>query len=135
MFWLCPWYAEVPKPGIKPAPQQWQCQILNLLSHEGSPVASFFMASPAYLFFHVNFSAWYFWTLYQVYWLIWEELVISSSETSRVELSSCHSLSFNSVNFFFYLNLVYFSLFISRLFLFFLSFFFFIFFLLHFFFF
>ena len=31
------WHAEVPGPGIKPAPQRWQCQILNLLSHQGTP--------------------------------------------------------------------------------------------------
>ena len=28
---------EVPKPGIKPAPQQRQCHVLNPLSHQGAP--------------------------------------------------------------------------------------------------
>ena len=28
-FWLCPWFAEVHRPGLEPSPQQWQCQILN----------------------------------------------------------------------------------------------------------
>lgn len=43
LFWLHPQHAEFPRPGIKPAPQQqleplhWQCQILNLLSHMGTP--------------------------------------------------------------------------------------------------
>ena len=38
-----PWHAEVPRPGIEPAPRQqpkplqWQCQILNLLCHQGTP--------------------------------------------------------------------------------------------------
>ena len=41
-FWLCPWHVEVPRPGIKPTPQQhselhqWQCQILNPLCHQGT---------------------------------------------------------------------------------------------------
>ena len=26
-FWLHPWHAEMPRPGIEPAPQQWQHQI------------------------------------------------------------------------------------------------------------
>ena len=29
VFWPCPWHAEVPGPGIKPEPQQSQCQPLN----------------------------------------------------------------------------------------------------------
>ena len=29
------WQAEVPAPGIESEPWQWQCQILNSLSHEG----------------------------------------------------------------------------------------------------
>ena len=43
MFWPCPRHAEVPGSGIKPMPQQWpepqqrQCWILNLLSHQGTP--------------------------------------------------------------------------------------------------
>ena len=43
-FWLCPWHVEVPGPGIKPAPElwpeplQWQCWILNPLSHKGTPI-------------------------------------------------------------------------------------------------
>ena len=42
-FGPCPWHAEVPRPGIKRVPQQWpepqqgQCQIFNLLSHQGTP--------------------------------------------------------------------------------------------------
>ena len=43
-FWLHPWHVEVPEPGIKPAPQQWQCQIiLNPLSHQGTPIFFLFM--------------------------------------------------------------------------------------------
>ena len=36
-FWPCPRHAESPGPGIKPMPQQWQCQILNSLRHQGTP--------------------------------------------------------------------------------------------------
>ena len=32
-FWLHPQHAEVPRPGIKSGPQQWQCWILNPLNH------------------------------------------------------------------------------------------------------
>ena len=34
IFWLHQHHAEVPRSGIKPAPQPWQCGILNLLSHQ-----------------------------------------------------------------------------------------------------
>ena len=43
LFWPLLWRAEVPRPGIKPTPQQqlellqWQCQILNPLCHKGTP--------------------------------------------------------------------------------------------------
>ena len=45
-FWPClqHQHGEVPGPGIKlapqrrPEPQQWQCQILNPLSHQGTPL-------------------------------------------------------------------------------------------------
>ena len=33
----CPWPEEVPRPEIKPMSQQWQCWILNPLSHQGAP--------------------------------------------------------------------------------------------------
>ena len=42
-FLTTPVQAEVPRPGIKPTPQpwpepqQWQCQIFNPLSHQGTP--------------------------------------------------------------------------------------------------
>ena len=36
-FWPHPQQGGVPGPGIEPAPQQWQCQILNPLSHQGTP--------------------------------------------------------------------------------------------------
>ena len=42
-FLLTLWHLEVPGPGIKPVPQQepgpqqWQCQILNILSHQRTP--------------------------------------------------------------------------------------------------
>ena len=36
-IWLCPRHVEVPGPGIEPVPQKWPCQILNLLSHQGTP--------------------------------------------------------------------------------------------------
>ena len=36
-FWLCPWHEEVPRPGTEPEPQEWQCWILNPLSHQGIP--------------------------------------------------------------------------------------------------
>ena len=42
-FWLHPWHAEVPRPGIKPLPQQQQCQIFNPLSHKGTPETFFFL--------------------------------------------------------------------------------------------
>lgn len=29
LSWLSPWHAEVPELGIKPVPQQYQCQVLN----------------------------------------------------------------------------------------------------------
>ena len=35
-FWLYPQHTKVPGPGIRPMPQQWQCQILNPLSHQGT---------------------------------------------------------------------------------------------------
>ena len=43
LFWLLPWHAEGPGPGIEPKPQQWpkllqwQHQILNWLCHKGTP--------------------------------------------------------------------------------------------------
>ena len=37
LFWLCPWPMKVPGSGIKPMPQQWQCQILNLQCYQGAP--------------------------------------------------------------------------------------------------
>lgn len=36
-FWPCLWHAEVPGPGMEPEPQQWKHQVLNLLSHLGTP--------------------------------------------------------------------------------------------------
>ena len=36
-FWPRPQPEEVSWPGIEPEPQQWQCGILNLLSHQGTP--------------------------------------------------------------------------------------------------
>ena len=36
LFWLCPWHAEVPRPGIKLMPQHLH-QILNPLHHEETP--------------------------------------------------------------------------------------------------
>ena len=38
---LHPQHMEIPKPGIKPKPQQWQCQILNPLCHHGTPRYAF----------------------------------------------------------------------------------------------
>ena len=35
-FWLCPWHTKVARLGIKPSPQQQQCQILNPLCHQGT---------------------------------------------------------------------------------------------------
>ena len=35
-FWPCMQHAEVPGPRFKPELQQWQCQIVNLLSHKGT---------------------------------------------------------------------------------------------------
>ena len=32
-FWLCPQHAEIPRPGIKPKPQQWQNWVLNWLGY------------------------------------------------------------------------------------------------------
>ena len=36
-FWPHLWHADIPRPRIKPVPQQWQHQILNLLCHQGIP--------------------------------------------------------------------------------------------------
>ena len=36
-FWPVPQYAEVPGLGIELSPLQWQCRILNPLSHQGTP--------------------------------------------------------------------------------------------------
>ena len=36
VFWLRLWDVEVPQSGIKPAPQQLQCRILNSLNHQGT---------------------------------------------------------------------------------------------------
>ena len=41
-YWPHPWYAEVPRSGIKPAPQQLKCWILNLLNHQGTWKGFFF---------------------------------------------------------------------------------------------
>ena len=53
LFWLflfaAPVACEVPRPGIKPAPQQWseqlqwQCWILNILGHRGTPAVIFYV--------------------------------------------------------------------------------------------
>lgn len=37
-----PWHVEVSRPGIKPIPQQWKCQIPNPLSYQGTPLFHFF---------------------------------------------------------------------------------------------
>ena len=37
-FWPHPWHAEVSGPRIELEPQQWQCQILNPVSHQGTPL-------------------------------------------------------------------------------------------------
>ena len=48
-------HAEVPEPGIKPAahqwpkPQQWQCCIFNLLSHQGTPMRVYLEVSWSFL--------------------------------------------------------------------------------------
>ena len=39
-FWPCLQHVECPGPGIKNVPQQWQCQVLNPLCHQGTPVGS-----------------------------------------------------------------------------------------------
>ena len=50
-FWLCPQHEEVPVPRTEPTPQQlpkplqWQCQILNLLCHQGNSSAKFLIGS------------------------------------------------------------------------------------------
>ena len=36
-FWLHQWHVNVPRPGIEPKPQQWQCWIFNWLSYQGTP--------------------------------------------------------------------------------------------------
>ena len=36
-FWPHLWHGEVPRPGTEPLSQQWQCQILSLLSLQGTP--------------------------------------------------------------------------------------------------
>lgn len=37
-FWShLKWHMDVPRPRIQPTPQQWQCQSLNPLSHQGAP--------------------------------------------------------------------------------------------------
>ena len=51
-FWPPLWHVEVPRPGIKPMPsqwpklQQWQCQILNPLGHQGTPFINLFLITP-----------------------------------------------------------------------------------------
>ena len=42
LFCLHPWRVQIPGPGIEPAPQQWHCQILNLLGHQGTPIICIF---------------------------------------------------------------------------------------------
>ena len=43
VFCPCPWHVKVPRPGTVPSPQQqpeplqWECQILNSLSHQRTP--------------------------------------------------------------------------------------------------
>ena len=39
-FLLLPGPGIEPMPQLQPKPQQWQCQILNLLSHQGTPISS-----------------------------------------------------------------------------------------------
>ena len=40
-FWSFPWHMEVSGPENKPLPQQCQCQILSLLSHQRTPLLLF----------------------------------------------------------------------------------------------
>ena len=48
-FWLHPWHVEVPQPRTEPVSQQqpklqqWQCQILNPLHHQGTPTLWIFI--------------------------------------------------------------------------------------------
>lgn len=73
-FWSYPSHTEVPLPGIEsvpqqwPEPQQWECQILNPLSYQGTP--SFLLS----FFLFVVFLYWiltlvwllnYFWSLWK----------------------------------------------------------------------
>ena len=43
-FWPCPWHEEVPWWGTESVSQQWQCQIPNLLGHQGTPICQFLMS-------------------------------------------------------------------------------------------
>ena len=36
-----PRHVEVPGPGTEPSPQQWPCQVLNPLGHQGTPISCF----------------------------------------------------------------------------------------------
>ena len=36
VFWIHPWHVEVPRPGIKPEPQQWWHRVLNPLNYQNS---------------------------------------------------------------------------------------------------
>ena len=53
LFWPCLWHMEVLGPGIEPAsqkwpkPQQWLHQILNPLSHQGTPPHPSLISLPA----------------------------------------------------------------------------------------
>ena len=67
-FWPCLWHADIPKPGIKPVPQQppepqkWQLWILNSLCHKGAPCTYIFWGqqscpvSPCVLYDHRTVS-------------------------------------------------------------------------------
>ena len=46
-------HAEVSGPGIESMPQQWQCWLLNLLSHQGTPLHVLFDKIFLFIFFRI----------------------------------------------------------------------------------
>ena len=50
-FWLYPWHMKVPSPESKSTPQQWQHQILNLLSYQGTPACIYVCCR--YIYIHI----------------------------------------------------------------------------------
>ena len=94
IFWLHPQHAEVPRPGIEPMPQQWpkpqqwQSQILNTLSHQGTPSLTLFISPWLYSQTFWNGSH----SIFDAYWLSSNLCFSSLLSIQKTEFSLCHTI-------------------------------------------